>query len=89
MKAWKIVTIVALALIAVALATASASAHIGGQGFYNSYGTYTNGGMMGGGMNSGYSYGYPQYPTQPNAPATTPAYPYQYGGCCMRSGWNV
>ena len=88
MKAWKIVTIVALSLIAVALVTASAFAYMDGQGFYSPYGTYANGGIMGGAMHSGYSYGYPQYPTQPIAP-TPPAYPYQYGWRgCMRSGWN-
>jgi len=79
MKAWKTVTIVALALVTVALVTASAFAYMGEQGFYSPYGTYANGGMMGG------AYSYPPYPTQPNAPA----YQYQYGGGCHgRSGWN-
>src|SRR3990170_7659381 len=88
MKIWKIITIMALTLTAVTLITASAFAYMGGQGVYSPYGAYSNG-MMGGHM--GYS-GAPQngYPTQPNGQAaTTPTYPYQYGGGgCMRSGRN-
>ncbi len=88
MRSWKIIIATVLAVVAVALLTASAFAYMNGQGFYNSYGTYTNGaypnGMMSGMMQN--AYGYQQYPTQPSASAP---YSYQYRrGCHGRFGWN-
>jgi hypothetical protein len=94
MKAWKLVIAITLVVIGVALITASVFAYMGEPGFYSPYGTNVNGaygaypgGMMGGGMRSGY----PQYPAQPNlaTPTPAPSYPYQYGGRgCMGTSWN-
>ena len=90
MKAWKIITVAALAVVAVALITASALAY--NNRFLSSFGSQQNG-MMGNTTPYGYPNGYPQttYPTQSTQPTqtTTPYYPPQYGGwgCgCMRGG---
>jgi hypothetical protein len=93
MKTWKLVVAIGLAVTAAALVTTSVFAYMWGPGVYSPYGTYTNGaypgGMMGGMMGGAYSYGYQQYPAQPNlATPTTPTYPYQYGGGCRgRNGY--
>jgi hypothetical protein len=88
MKTWKIITVVGCTLVAVALLTASAFAYMGGQGYYSPYATNTatgsygaySGGMMGGGMMSGY--GYPQTGTQTTYPSQN-----GMGGCRGMDGY--
>ncbi|MCW4008064.1 MAG: hypothetical protein NWF09_05175 [Candidatus Bathyarchaeota archaeon] len=87
MKSWKILVAAVITVAAAALLTVSVFAYVNGQNAYHLYGTYANGaypyGMMGGMMWN--TYGYQQYPNQPNTPA-----PYAYRGGCHRGlGWNT